>query len=165
MKTHKVVTIAICALSTLAFSFTLNPWKVQAQSSSEDGSYSYNRRARCTNETLKGLYGYIDQGFRGTQAPFTPFDAVRTSDFDGKGNFTGTGYLSQGGVIQQYTTNGTYNVNSDCTVTITNTLTFPDGTQSQPSTQFGVIVNGGKKVLQIQLTPGRNESGYYERSY
>ena len=164
MKTRKAfATLTISALSAFTISDTLSPQVVNAQPTQRVQESPYTQQTDCTNATLKGAYGYIDSGFRGTEAPFTPFNAVRTSVFDGNGKFQGQGYLSQGGAINQYTTTGTYKVESDCTVSITNTLTFTDGTTSQPSSQFGVIVNGGRKVLQIQLTSGRNESGYYER--
>ena len=166
MKIRKAfATLTISVLSAITISDALSPQLVQAQPATKVAQGSpYTERTDCTNATLKGGYGYIDSGSRGTQATtFVPFNAVRTSNFDGNGNLEGQGYLSQGGVVLQYTTTGTYKVASDCSVTLTNTLTFPDGTTSIPGSQFGVIVDGGRKVLQIQTAPFGNDSGYYER--
>jgi hypothetical protein len=164
MRTRKAfATLMICAMSALTISDALSPHEVKAQSAAQ--GVSNTQSPVCTNATLKGLYGYKDSGFRGTQAPFIPFNAVRTANFDGNGNLKGHGYLSQAGVIWAYTTTGTYKVENDCTVTITNTVVLSDGTTSEASSQFGVIVDQGRKILQIQTQLGSSESGSYEKAY
>ena len=112
----------------------------------------------CSNATIKGTYGLKATGFQGTEAPFTPVTAVRTSIFDGNGNFEGSGYVSIGGNPQPFTARGTYEVNSDCTVTITGDLSI-----SQPNPQFGVIVDGGRKIFALRTDAGQNASFVYER--
>lgn len=120
-------------------------------------SYTYT----CSNATIKGAYGLLSQGFQGTKAPFTPVTAVRTSVFDGNGNFEGNGYIIVGGKILKDKAKGTYQVNRDCTVTIIGRLS--NGIELK---QFGVIVDGGRKILSLLLVPpppGRNASSVYER--
>lgn len=116
----------------------------------------------CSNETLKGLYVHTSSGFRGTAAPFIPFTAVRTAEIL-NGKVKGRGTLSIGGDVKNYRIEGTYEVSSDCTVAFSNSIISDDGSISQASKQFGIIVDKGKKVYYIQQTPGRNETGIYEK--
>jgi hypothetical protein len=116
----------------------------------------------CSNETLKGLYVHTASGFRGTAAPFIPFTAVRTAEIL-NGKVKGRGTLSLGGDVKNYRIEGTYEVSNDCTVVFSNSIISDDGSLSQVSKQFGIIVDNGKKVYFIQQTPGRNETGIYEK--
>ncbi|MBD2775372.1 hypothetical protein [Iningainema tapete] len=112
----------------------------------------------CTNSSLQGSYGTQSSGFLNSGA--TPFNLAFLNQFDGNGNITGVnGSTSAGGEISQNRTNtGTYQVNSDCTVTIN--FDRADGTQS---TNFGVIVNNGRKILYISTDQGSNISGTIEK--
>lgn len=157
----KLVIALVTALVSAAFTlgFASMGTSATAPEYSQEGyrSDSYT----CSNATIKGAYGLLSEGFQGTEAPFTPVTAVRTSVFDGNGNFEGSGYFIVGGNIQQVKATGTYEVNSDCTVTITGDLN-----NDIPNKQFGVIVNGGRKILGLLIVPGlpgRNASAVYER--
>lgn len=79
--------LTICTLSSLAIADSLSPRQVKAQ-----GAPSYTQGAYCSNATLRGLYALHDSGFRGKEAPFTPYNAVRTANFDANGNTSGSGF-------------------------------------------------------------------------
>jgi hypothetical protein len=78
-------------------------------------------RGRCSQATLKGTYGYLEEGtivvpFDGL--PLTPPFPTVTSGiavYDGKGHSSGTWAASLGGVIMTGTYTGTYTVSPDCT--------------------------------------------------
>ena len=114
-------------------------------------------RLSCTNRLLQGYYGVKSSGFVNGS---TPFNLVFLDRFDGNGNITGVkGSTSTGGVIaQNLSDTGTYQVNSDCTVTIT----FDTGNGNK-STNFGVIVNNGKKIFYTATDSGVNISGTFEK--
>lgn len=122
-----------------------------------------NAQSSCSNASMKGLYVHTSSGFRGTADPFTPFTAVRTAELDGSGKVKGHGFLSLGGDVKEYRIEGTYETSPDCSIAFSNSIISDDGKLSQSSKQFGLIVDGGKKVYYIQQTPGRNETGIYER--
>ena len=116
------------------------------------------QRLSCTNRSLQGYYGSKSSGF--TNSGATPFNLVFLNKFDGNGNLTGVnGSLSNGGVIAQNLSNtGTYQVNKDCTVTIT----FNTG-NGETSANFGVIVDGGKKIFYTSTASSENISGMFEK--
>ncbi|AFZ06365.1 hypothetical protein Osc7112_1881 [Oscillatoria nigro-viridis PCC 7112] len=116
----------------------------------------------CSNETLKGLYVHTSSGFRGTAAPFIPLATLRTAEIQ-NGKVKGRGTLSLGGDVKNYRVEGTYEVSSDCTVIFSHSAISDDGSISQASKHFGIIVDRGKKVYYIQQTPGINETGIYEK--
>ena len=99
------------------------------------------QKSFCTNRTLQGDYASQVSGFEKGGA--TPFNLVFLDRFDGNGNIKGIrGATSTGGdIAQNLSDTGTYQVNYDCTVT----LSF--GTSpNQTFKYFGVIVDNGKKV-------------------
>ena len=105
----------------------------------------------CSNATLLGTYGVKNTGSIGTQAPFTPFDAVASITFDGKDGFTASGYISVGGQITQTSAEGNYIVQTDCTFTA-------DGTPiaGVKNSQFGVIIDGGREFIALRTSQGFN---------
>ncbi len=97
MKTYQpFAKLTLSVLSILTLANTLSPQSVEARHP-EVGQDSFSQSTDCTDATIKGAYGYIDWGFQGNQAPFVPYNAVRTANFDGNGNFQGQGYLSLSG--------------------------------------------------------------------
>jgi hypothetical protein len=117
--------------------------------------------ATCSNSTIKGSYGMLAFGFesitQGTTAePYQHVNIARTAVFDGKGGYKGMGWESIDGVVGKVKSTGTYIVNaSDCTVTITGSVAGV--------LQFGVISDGGKKILGVRTDAGRNISIIYEK--
>lgn len=74
----------------------------------------------CSNATLKGPYGVLEQGTIVEQLdsfPPPPFPLVLNAlaNFDGAGNFSVTYTGSFGGGVMSGVGTGTYTVNSDCT--------------------------------------------------
>ncbi|MDZ7966031.1 MAG: hypothetical protein RM368_13800 [Nostoc sp. DedSLP03] len=112
------------------------------------------RKLSCTNRTLQGDYASQVSGFQKPGA--TPFNLLFLDRFDGNGNIQGIkGATSTGGkVAQDLSDTSTYQVNSDCTVTLSFQNKFK---------YFGVIVNNGKKVLILETDSGTNISGVLEK--
>jgi hypothetical protein len=91
----------------------------------------------CSNRTENGSYG---TQFTGSDAG-TPFAEVGIFTADGKGNVTGADVANLGGIsISSNNITGTYDVNSDCTITVKLTVS---GTTDN---FFGVIVLGGIEI-------------------
>ena len=104
----------------------------------------------CSNETIKGIYGYSVTGLRpAASAPgqLEQVFAVGIRDYDGQGNFTQVqtekGALTPAPVIDVHSF-GTYVVNPDCT----GTATIPGGAQAR-----FVIVDNGKEIRWIVVSP------------
>jgi hypothetical protein len=73
--------------------------------------------------------------------------------YDGKGGFTGLGVASNGqvtGLTQGTPTSGTYEVNADCSGTIT--INIP-GVPVSIKGAF-VIVDRGREIKEVPITPG-----------
>ena len=74
----------------------------------------------CSEATLKGTYGVVEQGTNvvGPPPPFppAPFPTVLKANptYDGAGNLSGTYTGSFGGIIVPGTFTGTYKVTADC---------------------------------------------------
>jgi len=83
---------------------------------------SHNIRG-CSNATLRGSFGYTGTGTllpSYVPPPFAgPFAEVGRQTFDGKGNTAATATLSSNGEIAKVTIEGTYEVNPDCTGSLT----------------------------------------------
>jgi hypothetical protein len=112
--------------------------------------------AACTNATLKGVYGYQEQG----QYPgggFSEFRSVGFFNFDGQGTGTRRANIwnSNFDVSFEDPFPVTYIVQSDCTFD----LTYADNGE----TFRGVIVQGGQKLLYIETTGDPSRSGQAEK--
>ena len=95
-------------------------------------------RAGCSNESLRGDYGFQ---IRGTIVGFGPIVGVALLTFDGDGNFVQTDDVSVNGApILDRPGTGTYTVNPDCTGT--ETLNLP-GNQTVHTT-FVIAANGNE---------------------
>lgn len=143
--------LSVLGLLTLAFPI----FGVSSQSKAEGAS--------CNAAVLSGEYGFQDIGTRKVEGATVSYDAVRTASFDGKGNHSGKGFVSIDGKVAAYTVKGKYAVNNDCTFTVDAVQEFADGRPSQSYKQFGVVVRGGKEVLELQSTEGRNQAGKYQK--
>jgi hypothetical protein len=117
------------------------------------------QKAYCTNRLLQGDYGAQLSGFGRSGAPVNLLFLDR---FDGNGNVRGVrGAFNSGGNIAEDLSDsdtGTYQVNGDCTVTIS--IAF---SPNQTFRFFGVIVNNGKKVLVLETEAGANFAGVLEK--
>ena len=146
------------AITTIFFTlFAMGFVSVETRAKSQDTA----TRLSCTNRLLQGYYGVKSSGFINSGATF--FNLVFLDRFDGNGNITGVrGSTSTGGVIAQNVSDtGTYKVNSDCTITITfNAFDTGNGTKY---TNFGVLVDHGRKILYTATDSGANVSGTFEK--
>lgn len=115
---------------------------------------------KCSNETLKGSYGFILSGTR--PAPSIPvgrpgfvgqIEQVYGSViqvYDGKGNFTQVDNIkgSVSGITADRPGKGTYTVNPDCS--------FTGLVNPAPGVEIvnkGVIVDGGKEMRSNTMSP------------
>ncbi len=117
----------------------------------------------CNVAMVSGEYGFQDAGTRKVDGATVSYDAVRTASFDGKGNQVGKGFVSIDGKIVGYTVTAKYAITQDCTFTMDATQAYADGRPNQPYKQFGVVVRGGKEILELQTTGGKNQAGKYQR--
>lgn len=106
----------------------------------------------CTNASVSGNYGFTLQGFDVPKAGIgnqVPFAGAGVLGFDGLGNVSFSFFTTVLGrkIAPPGTAAGTYNVNSDCTGTISGTSPEVAG-----ETLDMVIVGGGGEVLGISTT-------------
>ncbi|MBW4633683.1 MAG: hypothetical protein KME30_17830 [Iphinoe sp. HA4291-MV1] len=144
---NSFVSASVTAVVSAALTLGVVSLGTSAKTQEAYGKKNYT----CSNATLKGNYGVQATGFFGTQAPFTPISATRIAVFDGQGNFDGSGYVSAGGNIFPFGFSGTYEVNSDCTVTLAGNVT---GDLAEQNNQFGVVVDGGKEIYTTRTDAG-----------
>ena len=81
----------------------------------------------CDAGTIKGAYALSATGFQGTAPNFLPVAVVRIAFFDGVGKFRGNGWASVGGDPQKFSSDGTYKVAKNCTVTMDGAITIGRG--------------------------------------
>jgi hypothetical protein len=115
------------------------------------------RKARtCGLQTLKGNYAAM---FNGTAFDVGPFASVGVVSFDGNGNVSATHHASFNGNPGVYTFAGTYDVDADCTGTMT-TIHNPGEFEGH---FYFVILDKGKEVLVIQQDPGSIFTATFKR--
>lgn len=154
MKFQKLtVLLGVATFSSISIMIALGSHQVQAKEEGASG---------CSNKTIEGAYGFQDTGTRKVNGAIVSYDAVRTANFDG-GKHVGMGYLSIDGKEIGYTVTGTYAVKGDCTFTMDATQTYADGRPPQPYKQFGIVIRGGKEILELQTTEGKNQAGKYQK--
>jgi hypothetical protein len=104
----------------------------------------------CSNTTLKGSYGYTGTQILTPPAIAGPFATVGRQAFDGQGNTTAAGTTSVNGQILKVTFTGTYNVNPDCTGSMT-VLVLPVNITGH---YYFVIDDDGTELRAISKDPG-----------
>ena len=115
------------------------------------------RRARsCGLQTLKGTYGAM---FNGTVFDVGPFSSVGIVTFDGNGNVSPTHRASFNGNPGVYPFAGTYEVDADCSGTMT-TLHNPGNFEGH---FYFVIIDKGKEVMVIQQDQGSIFTATFKR--
>jgi hypothetical protein len=107
----------------------------------------------CTNATVKGAYGFQRNG----TTSHGPLTAVGIAVFDGQGNVVAQQTISRSGIFEDVTDQvATYNINPDCTGTLT------DPTSGNVFAKL-VVDHNGSEILGMSLTPGNNVAIHYER--
>ncbi len=121
-----------------------------------------NLHAACSNASLKGTYGFSQQGF--TEVPanispagFVPVAETGLSAFDGNGILSGTFTFATttaaGGVVRG-TFTGTYSVEADCSGTAVVQTSLGD------TFTFDLVVLGPGKLTAIDTDPNGSVSVY-----
>lgn len=114
-------------------------------------------RHTCTDETLRGSYGFTISGTRPSgppPAPLEQFVGLAISHFDGEGHLTqptGSSHGSVSGDSQTDTGYGTYSLNPDCSGTMTLNLT--GRTPAVTLRLWMIVVGGGEGVNLVVMTP------------
>jgi hypothetical protein len=119
------------------------------------GSIQKAGSAACSKSTLKGVYAVLDAGTANT-IQLDAFSNQFTAD--GLGNLTGTQTSSQNGAItSSVATTGTYQINSNCTGSIS--ITPLGGAASNYNL---VVITGTKPLLVIDTDANTNQVGFAE---
>lgn len=110
-----------------------------------------------------GSYGISTAGWIVSAGPIGPVADVGVITFDGDGGASQTTTVSLNGMIipKRTSLGGSYEVNSDCTGSIT--LTLPGPTGPIISTSHIVVVNHRKELRTIVTGAGRVLAGTAER--
>ena len=136
MKTIKsLATLTLCILSAFGTSIVVNTQQAKAEKG-------------CSNRSLHGVYAFQGGGYLNNTDPY----AISASNtYDGNGKITGTILVRSiaGNVTTNINTQGTYQINSDCSVTVS--FVRSDGTTSNYS---GFVFDDANKVEYTQTDPG-----------
>ena len=150
MKSNLLSRILMPAIPTMILCGFLAGTSAVAQSNSALANAVPGNR-HCSNRTLSGEYGCSVQGVLLNVPglpPQTTFAGVTTSQFDGRGNLTGTEHVVVNGVSFNPgwdTNSGTYSVDPDCTGrAVVNTPNSP-----VPLDLYFVIVDDGNEFRQV----------------
>ena len=117
----------------------------------------------CSDASLQGSFGFTSTG---TLLALPPplagqFGEIGRQTFDGRSNTDGTATLSANGNIVRVTFQGTYQVNSDCTGSMT-LYVLPIGTTA--NFDF-VIDDDGAELRVIVVEPGVVETRVYKKQF
>jgi hypothetical protein len=161
MKSLKVfAALTISALSALTILDALIPQVVQAQPAKGIQELFDSQRVEkvCDNRSLQGAYSVQSTGFVNNTDPFAQNGLLT---YDGNGKITGTILVRSvaGQVRTNIATQGTYQVNSDCSFTASFQRT--DGTTANYS---GVVYDNSNKFSFTQTDPGTIANTNGERS-
>jgi hypothetical protein len=119
----------------------------------------------CSNATLQGGFGYTATGVLlppTTPSPFAgPFGEIGRQTFDGNGNTEGTASASANGNPINFTITGTYNVNPDCTGSMT---LFVSPIGATVHIDF-VMDKNGTEIRTIGTDPGAVETRVYRKQF
>ncbi len=148
----------ILIITLFLITFTLGVVGLNANVKAQENRFS------CTSATLKGLYGVQFTGFRlPSKAAPIPFGSTGLRNFDGNGNYTGTGTTNVSGAFATTNISGTYTVNPDCTVELRDATTSTEGVVRNFS-QSGTIVDRGREILTLQTSPEDNvQTGIFKK--
>jgi hypothetical protein len=127
------------------------------------GSYALQFSGSSTAASAKGIFGLAlppaTSGSGQTANTTSAAAGIGRISFDGSGSATGTSSFSLAGKWMQGAVNGQYNVNSDCTLSLS--LTDSTGGTEQFS---GVAVGAGDTVYLVQTDSGTGVVGLLRRT-
>lgn len=161
----------VAALLVAALALGERPREVAAGSTSVKLTQSvfepeqFGKVKECSNDTLRGSFGYTSTGtLLGTfvPPPFAgPFAEVGRQTFDGAGNTEATATTSSNGNITPVTIEGTYTVKQDCTGTMTLLVSPFESTVNA----YFVISDDGAEIRYIDTDSGVIESRVYSKQF
>ena len=133
-KFTSLATLMLCISSAFGTSVILNTPQARAEKV-------------CSNKSLKGAYAVQGGGFLNKTQPYA-LNAL--NNYDGIGKVTGSVVVRSiaGTITTNIAVQGTYQVKSDCTFTVSFTRT--DGTSANYS---GVVFDNGNKINYTQTDP------------
>ncbi len=124
-----------------------------------------SKAKECSKATLSGSFGYSSTGTlldSYVPAPYAgPFGEVGRQTFDGRGNTSAKATTSSNGNIAPVTVEGTYTVNSDCTGSMTLSVSPFD---SVVHADFVIDEDGGQ-VRAIGTDAGLIETRVYTKQW
>ena len=106
---------------------------------------------KCSNATLSGAYAVKGDGMASAApppAPLVPFAVVSLMSMDGAGNLTDKANVSLNGQTASNVNSGTYNIDPDCTGTMTINI---------PNPPFALH----SAIVLSEIEPGRGARGFY----
>lgn len=107
----------------------------------------------CALGSIKGAYGLAGTGTSSQGGQTLQYALLGKIEFSGYGAVTGTQSINIAGQILRGPVNGTYQVRSDCSGTLT--LFVPGG-----STTFDLLIlKGENEILLIETVPGEIAAG------
>ena len=117
----------------------------------------------CSNASLRGSFGFTSTGTLLALPPPSagPFAEIGRQTFDGSGNTDATATLSANGNIRRVTVQGTYEVNPDCTGSMT---LFVSPFNSTVGLDF-VIDDDGAELRAIITDAGAIESLVFRKQF
>ncbi len=134
-----------------------------APAGDQGGLRASDHGKECSNASLQGSFGFTATGtLLALPPPFAgPFGEIGRQTFDGKGNTEATATLSGNGNIFRVTVQGTYEVNPDCTGSMTiYILPF-----AVTATLDFVIDDDGAELRAISTGEGTVETRVYTKQF
>ena len=108
----------------------------------------------CSNASVNGTFAYTSTGVITAPPDLAgPVAEVGTQTFDGKGATDATATLSQNGAVFPVAITGTYQVNPDCTGTMTLQVSIP-GFPAFPLHVYFVVDDGGNGFQGMETDAG-----------
>jgi hypothetical protein len=107
----------------------------------------------CTSRMLLGIYAglYKGWGVPGPGMPLAPFTLLDRITFDHTGAFTASATMSMGGMILDYTAEGTMTVNPDCTTDASYIYRIGDSPPMGPEYSKCVVRDAGARMECLPL--------------
>jgi hypothetical protein len=125
---------------------------LQASETNRDGHtlVAQPRQRPCSERTLRGRYAAFGSGTLALGG-VGPISFVGLGEFDGNGSVAGSDTASINGQIFRRTYSGTYEVNENCTGSVT--FALPPPRNLEVHFDF-VIVDEGEQAFFVQTDPG-----------
>lgn len=142
--------VFIAVVVAIAAGLAIGRFTAQPVARAQDG---------CTNESFKGVYGYVHNGafyYQDGSGNWGYYAAAGKMAADGNGAVANTESASFDGYVQRNQNySGTYTINADCT----GTATFTDSSGKTIANFDLVLSNGGKDIQMVETDADTMISG------